>query len=166
MVWYEEENQYVRAPTPQAFDRLVQNLENNDSVIFQSIALPSSTRRSEPDEPEDSMSGDSGFMAADLSDMEGEEVEDIKKRIAEVTALNRMKDDMIRIKDEQIAELQRQINSIQGAPARAMTAQTRRSGPDSDLVAFYKSQYESTLFKFEKLKEALAAGERGSFRQK
>jgi hypothetical protein len=163
-MWYEEENQYVRAPTPLAFDRLVQNLENNDSVIFESIALPKSTRKPESEpQVEDSLSG-SGFIETDTSEVEVESIEDIKKKISEVTALNRMKDDMIRIKDEQIAELQRQINMVQGAPARAMTGQMKRR-TDGDLVAFYKSQYESTLFKFEKLKEALAAGERRSLQK-
>ncbi|OHT03397.1 hypothetical protein TRFO_29200 [Tritrichomonas foetus] len=41
-MWYEEENQFVRAPTPKTFDRLVQQLEDNDSVLFESISLPKS----------------------------------------------------------------------------------------------------------------------------
>ena len=41
-MWYEENDQFVRAPTPQAFDSLVQNLEARDSVMFESIRLPSS----------------------------------------------------------------------------------------------------------------------------
>lgn len=40
-MWYEENDQYVRAPTPQSFDNLVQNLEDRDSVMFESIRLPS-----------------------------------------------------------------------------------------------------------------------------
>ena len=40
-MWYEENDQFVRAPTPQAFDSLVQNLEARDSVMFESIRLPS-----------------------------------------------------------------------------------------------------------------------------
>ena len=39
-MWYEEENQFVRAPTPKTFDQLVERLENDDSVLFESISLP------------------------------------------------------------------------------------------------------------------------------
>ena len=41
-MWYEEQNQFVRAKTPQTFDRLVQELEDGDSVLFDSISLPKS----------------------------------------------------------------------------------------------------------------------------
>ena len=41
-MWYEENEQFVRAPTPQGFDDLVQDLEARDSVVFESIQLPSS----------------------------------------------------------------------------------------------------------------------------
>ncbi|EAY12637.1 hypothetical protein TVAG_074650 [Trichomonas vaginalis G3] len=40
-MWYEENDQFVRAPTPQTFDNLVQDLEGRDSVVFESIRLPS-----------------------------------------------------------------------------------------------------------------------------
>jgi hypothetical protein len=38
-MWYGNDEQLVRAPTPLAFDKLVQNLEDNDSVMFQSISF-------------------------------------------------------------------------------------------------------------------------------
>lgn len=44
-MWVEENHQFVRAPTPQSFDRLVQNLEDNDNVLFESISLPSSKNK-------------------------------------------------------------------------------------------------------------------------
>lgn len=39
-MWYEENDQFVRAPTPQAYDNLVNELQDRDSVVFESISLP------------------------------------------------------------------------------------------------------------------------------
>ena len=40
-MWFEENDQFVRAPTPEGFERLVKKLEDGDSVLFESISLPS-----------------------------------------------------------------------------------------------------------------------------
>lgn len=48
-MWYEEQNQFVRAQTPQTFDRLVQQLEDGDSVLFESISLPKKGPKPNPD---------------------------------------------------------------------------------------------------------------------
>lgn len=50
-MWYEEQNQFVRAKTPQTFDRLVQELEDGDSVLFDSISLPKSNPNSQNQAP-------------------------------------------------------------------------------------------------------------------
>ena len=92
-MWLPDNDQYVRAPTPKAFDRLVQNLEDNDSVLFESIALPKSSNEPpkpvvpEPDpEPEPSFGQDS-FEDTDIVD-EANDIEDLKKRIVEVSERN------------------------------------------------------------------------------
>jgi hypothetical protein len=40
-MWYEQRNGFVRVPVPTTFDRRVEQLENRDSVLFESISLPS-----------------------------------------------------------------------------------------------------------------------------
>lgn len=50
-MWYEEQNQFVRAKTPQTFDRLVQELEDGDSVLFDSISLPKSNPNNQNQAP-------------------------------------------------------------------------------------------------------------------
>jgi len=140
----------VRAPTPKAFDRLVKRLEDNDSVVFESIALPGIPR-----EPSDAP------LAARRSD--SDDTAALKKRITETIAMNQRKDETIADRDAQITSLRRDISRIQGAPARPTTSRAMR-GPndDDDLEHYYRSQYETTLFRYEKLKEALAGGVRRS----
>ena len=40
IMWYEENDQFVRAPTPQGYESLVSELQERDSVVFESISLP------------------------------------------------------------------------------------------------------------------------------
>lgn len=44
-MWYEENDQFIRAPTPQTYDDLIKNLENRDSVMFESVSLPKSSEK-------------------------------------------------------------------------------------------------------------------------
>ncbi|OHT11621.1 hypothetical protein TRFO_03810 [Tritrichomonas foetus] len=177
-MWYEQNDQFVRAPTPQAFDRLVQDLEDNDTVLFQSIRLPSS-KNNENQQPEkeeskrddpiadvrnsrasvQSFQSNKNSLNTNFVSDEDEEIQLIKEKIAEVEFANAKKDEIIRNKDEQIASLQKQIQALRGTPARAMTSQSSRPSKDADMMQFYKSQYETTLFRYEKLKEVLSMNE-------
>ena len=154
-MWYEENNQFVRAPTPQSFDRLVQNLEDNDSVLFQSIRLPSTKSDNDNHHPPNDENKAPIEEDNDVKDLD-DEINDLKDKIAEIEFANQRKDEMIRSRDEQIASLQRQIQELQGSPARPMTSISSRPCHDADLMQYYKSQYETTLFRYEKLKEALS----------
>ena len=145
----DEDNQYVRARTPESFNRLVQGLEDNDSVLFESIRL--------------SKIGFTPVQAAPASDDTSDTddtVESLKRQIRETLAVNRKKDELIAAKDEQIASLRRQIASIQGAPARPMTSQVKRT-TDPDLE-YYKNLCEATVYQYEKLLEVLSVETRRS----
>lgn len=181
-MWYEDEgNQFVRAPTPHAFDQLVQNLEDDDSVLFQSISLPNlkqarqSTQRLPSKEDDKVAQGASSALAdyevtddlsgsinmpssGDYSSQLSDEVAMIKARISQLEKSNKNIDILLQERDEVISDLHKQIREIKGASSRPMTHQSpSRSTQDSELLMFYKSQYESTLLQYEKLKEALNA---------
>lgn len=179
-MWYEENNQFVRAPTPKTFDKMVQNLEDGDSVMFQSISLPSSSNNNEANNEsawksilntqEEPPKGRSSSTLAHVSssglenttetdensDEYDEQIRQLKRQITQAEIENARRDKMIQSKDEQIESLQRQIQNIQGSPARATTSQARRPVNDSDLIQFYKNQYETTLSNYQKLKEVLS----------
>ena len=143
----DEDNQYVRARTPESFDRLVQNLEDNDSVLFESIRL--SKVGSLPIVPPDSDDTD-----------DTDDVESLKQQIRELLTMNKKKDELIAAKDEQIATLRREIAARQGAPARPMTSQVKRvTDPD---LEYYKNLCEATVFQYEKLLEVLSVDTRRS----
>lgn len=161
-MWYEENDQYVRAPTPKAFDQLVQNLEDGDSVLFQSIALPkSNTQKSEPvEEQVERISDDS------IGD-EREDVDELLQQIAEVKSLNKRKDEMIAQRDEQIEALQKQIDQLKTPQKRATTShgkrpKTSRNEKDTSDVLHWKNMYESILVKYKGLQKVLAVGARKS----
>jgi hypothetical protein len=151
-MWYRNSDQFVRAPTPSSFDRLVKDLEDNDSVMFQSIRLPRSTLASADPAyvPPRALDGTSlpEFGASDSS--EAEEVGELKQQINDAIARNARKDEIIRERDERIAKLREQI------------AQRRKpaESEDPELIAFYKSQWETTQFQYDKLREVLATGDR------
>ena len=185
-MWYEENSQFVRAPTPKTFDKMVQNLEDGDSVMFQSISLPSSKNKSNDNDNNEDNNNESAWKSIldasnedrpkgrcsstlahtpssgldDLPEEEDdeydEEIRQIKRQITQAEIENARRDKMIQNKDKQIESLLKQIQSIQGSPARATTSQSRRPVNDSDLIQFYKNQYETTLSNYQKLKEVLS----------
>jgi hypothetical protein len=149
-MWYQDEDQFVRAPTPTAFDRLVAKLENSDSVLFQSVSLPAASPRTSA---ASSIVLDSPFMSDFIeTDSEVDEAEDLKRRIKDAIARNEWKDEMIRERDKKIAQLQVQVAQLQG----------QAEPEDPELVKFYRSQWEGAQLEYDKLREALAAGERRS----
>jgi phage terminase Nu1 subunit (DNA packaging protein) len=147
-MWYEEENQLVRAETPRAFDHLVQNLEDGDSVVFESISLPSATRKSARSIRSSVRSVGSSFSDEFEPIPEAEEIDILRHQIKAALERSAQKDQMIRDRDARISDLQSQITRIE--------AQSPREDPE--LLAYYKGQYETTAYQFEKLKEALAGG--------
>jgi hypothetical protein len=146
-MWYQDEDQFVRAPTPTAFDRLVAKLENSDSVLFQSVSLPAASLRASTL----SSTGADSLCMSDFIDTDSEvdETEDLKRRIADALARNECKDQMIRERDEKIAQLQVQVAHLQD----------QAEPDDPELVQFYRSQWESAQVQYDKLREALAAGD-------
>lgn len=151
-MWYEENDQIVRAPTPKAFDRLVQDLEDGDSVLFQSISLPKSNTPKAEESVDD-------YIPDEDEDGDGD-VEELLKQISEVKSLNKRKDEMIAQRDEQIESLQKQIDQLKIPQRRAMTSHGKRTkigaGADDDKKEHWKKNYESALLKYEKLQEALS----------
>jgi hypothetical protein len=162
-MWYGNDEQLVRAPTPAAFDRLVQNLEDKDSVMFQSISVPavrrSGARPATPREPApagresaSSLRSSASGLSATLSDdfdpiPEPEEIDILKRQIKAALERSAQKDMMIHERDARISDLQTQMAKLEGATEYE----------DPELIAYYKGQYEATAYQFEKLKEALAA---------
>ena len=45
-MWYEEDDKFYRAPTPKQYNDLINDLEGRNSVLFESIKLPSSSKSS------------------------------------------------------------------------------------------------------------------------
>jgi hypothetical protein len=83
-MWTEEGGAFVRAPAPQNFDRLVQALEDSDSVLFESISLPSLAAPPPADDP--------GALADQLRALEradAEKAERIRARAAQIASLER-----------------------------------------------------------------------------
>ena len=162
-MWYEEENQFVRAPTPAAFDHLVQNLENRDSVLFESVALPSA-KRNEPEETnpiEEPSSMMAELHAFDLSEGESaldftikndsreqlkEEVHNMQKLISQLEFTLREKEAIIEQKNEEINELKKKLK---GKPTRPLTT--------NDANQIYKDKYQNVLKELTDLKKSLAS---------
>jgi hypothetical protein len=147
-MWYEVEQQLVRADTPTAFDRLVQNLEDGDSVVFESLLIPSATRKSIPSVRSSVRSVNSSFSDDFDPISEAGEIDILKRQIKAALERSAQKDQMIRERDARISELQTQIAQLEAPSLQE----------DPELLAYYKDQYETTAYQFEKLKEALAGG--------
>ena len=132
-MWKEENDHFQRAPTPKLFDKMIADLEDNDSVLFQSMNFNLTENKSDD-----------------------EEIEKIREQIEAVTVANAKKDKLIEEKNKQIEDLKKKIQNIQGTQPRASTSQEIRSKQEFDLVQYYKNQYELVQHKYLKLKEALS----------
>jgi hypothetical protein len=162
-MWYEDHQQFVRAPVPPSFDRLVDKLQNGDSVLFESISLP--LLASFPDDkpktgrPQTALTP-RGDSIPDLSDdfMSDDEPEKphatsaelqlraLLDRVHELEASNQRK-------DEEIARLQNKLHSRKGS-------RSSDSNGSAD-AEFYKTQYERMKAQYEKLKEVVAPDGKG-----
>jgi hypothetical protein len=163
-MWYEERNQFVRAPVPKAFDRLVEKLQNSDSVLFESISLPSLSALAYHDCPaktgrsqtalsnrrESIIDLSDDFLSDDEPETPSAKTADLQlrallDRVHELEAQNKKK-------DEEISSLKRQLEPQNDKGRRVSEGDA--SGVADTL--FYKTQYERIKIQYEKLKEALA----------
>jgi DNA repair exonuclease SbcCD ATPase subunit len=154
-MWYEEHNQFVRGPVPKSLDLLVEELQNRDSVLFESVSLPSLSVRSNRSTDNHTARSKTALTShrehvIDFSDdFVAEEdppetttelqLRALLDRVHELEAANHQK-------NHEIAELKKKL--------------AQRTGADPQLSAdaqFYKTQYERMKQQFDKLKQALAA---------
>lgn len=172
-MWYEDDNQFVRAPTPKTFDTLVEDLEGRDSVLFESISLPSSNRgkpqtrestnsfapkKSQPIEVTSSiMAGLHNFSFAeddpsldftiqmDQRKQALEEANNLQKKISELEFTLREKEAILEEKDEIIQELKDQLKGKQTRPYTT-----------NDANQMYKDKYNMVIKELTDLKRELA----------
>jgi hypothetical protein len=157
-MWYAQEDEYVRAPTPAHFDRLVDQLEDGDSVLFESIRLPSSD--DPPGEPaslptleigepledqEVDLSDD--LMTIPTDDFDGFGLPALRAKLIELETEGAQKLQLIQQKDREILALEQQLASQHGPKS----PQAAKRGT----AEFYKLQYEAALRDLENLKASL-----------
>jgi len=168
-MWYEEENEFIRAPTPKGLDTLVQHLENRDSVIFESISLPRVRNQPRPPTPfseennstiddfpsppkalspassfEEDISLDLGLTDTNSFNCSQDEITQLRNRVSSLEYSLKEKDSQLNMKEEEIRELR-----------LALDLKNRPKTVDNSTL--YKAKYETTLNELTKLKEALAA---------
>jgi Mg2+ and Co2+ transporter CorA len=127
-IWVPNGEATARAPTPPGFDHLVQNLEDGDSVLFQSISIASAL--SVPD-----------------VDNTAEDLHSLEAQLHELELTEAQKDNVIREKDTQIAALDHRLVEFQ-----------RRCGQPkavSETVSSYKERSDHVLMELQSLKVAL-----------
>lgn len=159
-MWYEEKDRYVRVPVPKSFDNLVEDLQNRDSVLWESISLPSlSSTKSSPVREEVKKNEQHVFTdpVFNLSDSCSDEDEPSPAEIDRCQLLNRIKEleRQNKEKDAIIANLQSEAKKL-----RQIANEKRRITQNASVnrdVEFYKERYEMMRAQYEKLKEALAA---------
>jgi hypothetical protein len=147
-MWHEEHNQFVRGPVPKSLDLLIEDLQNRDSVLFESVSLPSLSTRSDVHtsrsqsaltphrEPPIDLSDD--FISEEDPPETGTadlQLRSLLDRAHELEAANQQK-------DHEIAELKKKLEERPKLSADAL---------------FYKTQFEKMKQQFDKLKQALAA---------
>jgi hypothetical protein len=153
-MWYERQKQFVRAPVPASLDRWVEQLQDRDSVLFESIALPSLARSDPSTDPPTGRSKTALAPHRDpvidlsddfVSDDDGPtgtttqlQLRALLDRVHELETANSQK-------DKEIAQLKKLLE--QGKTGAQLAADAQ----------FYKSQYENMKMQFDKLKQALAA---------
>ena len=143
LMWREEEDRYVRFPVPEAFDKLVQRLQNEDTVLWESISLPSlkSSNAETPSPTEESHPQTSDHP---------EDYKFLISRIRELEAMNMEK-------DTAISNLRRELKELKDGEKRAKSSHDARM---SNEAAFYKQKFEQMKNQYDKLREVLAANGR------
>jgi hypothetical protein len=145
-MWVTNGDAVVRAPTPQNFDRLVQKLEDDDSVLFQSVSLPSASAFPDgqspsalPSRPQTARAGQKPAAVGEGTPP-SDDLPNLRARLRELELAGAQKDQTLREKDEQIAALEERLAGL----------------TDSEAVPVYKARYEGVLTEFEQLKKSLA----------
>jgi hypothetical protein len=153
-MWNEENNRFFRSAVPKSFDRAVDRLQNRDSVIFESISLPSLVDHGDvaPGRPRTPPTHfydplfDVGRRAT-RSDIDvtietpGTDPAFLLDRIKELERENAQK-------DKEITALHQQLQKLR----HTSKIPIHNSASDD---AFYKDQYEALKFQYDKLREAL-----------
>jgi DNA repair exonuclease SbcCD ATPase subunit len=127
-MWVSKGEAIARAPTPPGFENMAQKLEDGDSVLFQSISIPSA-----PSVPDVEVAADN--------------LHSLEARLHEMEFAEAQEDIMIRQKDAQIAALEHRLVELQRRRGRPKAA--------SATVSSYKGRYEHVLMKLQSLKAAL-----------
>lgn len=176
-MWFEDNDQYVRAPTPEGFNKLVQALEDNDSVLFESISLPSSKTNTKPVNDysptvntsqemvvpklnidlniEDDFTDEDDFM--EMTDVTERDPQILQDELAELEMESARKDEIIRQKDEQILMLQKELDQLLKGKGSKIPRPATVNCRISESAEFYKDKYNKVLNDFESLKESLSA---------
>ncbi|KAH0787614.1 hypothetical protein GPJ56_008495 [Histomonas meleagridis] len=179
-MWKEEQNHYVRAPTPSAFDKMVEKYEDVDSVMFESISLPNIKNEKkekhvvlakldlpvqeevfsddfidDENDEEESLHEDQIKLEEEVKRKSISErnktLEEYKEELHQLEIEGNKKSELLRRKDRQILQLQRELAEAEARKhGKAMKIQQPRES-----VAFYRDLFEKTLLKFENLKKSL-----------
>lgn len=168
-MWYQENNKLVRAPVPPSFDFCLKKLEDEDSVLFESISLPSmkailknekkrkvTSQICRPITPKgNDLNFSEDFLSSDTDEVipsprNTTKTEELYHKIKHLEELNSKKDQEIQKLQNEILKLKR-INSIE----------KKKTEPNSqsfeEMAVFYKKKYEQLKEQFEKFKENLAS---------
>jgi hypothetical protein len=165
-MWYVESEQFVRAPTPPSFDRLVAKLESGDSVLFESISFPLRTNSSRKfsktphsiEIPELFLEGTRELSFSDRSFENSDfprtpRVSELRGRLEALEFEGARKTQVIEEKDELIQTLETRLTDLQKKKGQTGT-ETHRLG--SETVEFYKTRYENVLLELQTLKTSLS----------
>jgi hypothetical protein len=146
-MWFERQNGFVRVPVPKTFERRVEQLKNRDSVMFESITLPS-LRRSSGSPGSHRKQSD---PAIDLSDDFMSDDEPAEPSAATVERQLRALLDRVheleaetRQKDAEIAQLREQL--------------ARHRAPDDQPPDPFRERCEKMKLQYDKLREDLPWG--------
>jgi hypothetical protein len=150
-MWNEENHRFVRSAVPKSFDRAVDRLQNRDSVMFESISLPSLADHANSTDapPGRSRTPPSRFtdplfnIGEPTQSNDTHDAASLLDRIQQLEAQNAQK-------DKEIASLQQQLQKLRHASNLAIHKSS------SDDITLYKDQYEALKFQYDKLREALA----------
>jgi hypothetical protein len=129
-MWSERQKGFVRIPVPKTFDRQVEQLENSDSVMFESISLPSLQRHTGP--------------TIDLSDdfMSDDETADTSPSTFDL---------QLRALLDRVYELETETQHKDAEIARLRELLVKHTAPDP-----FRERYEKIKLQYDKLKESLA----------
>lgn len=162
-MWFEDNDKFVRAPTPQGFERLVKKLEDNDAVIFESISLPSlkPTMESKPAAEPAPLSVPGTDISDDFLEENDEEIiaalgDDpvaLREKLRQLELDGSRKSDAITAKDQQIIVLQSELNELQ---AKRTGSAPKPARPTYETAEVYKARYEKALRDLNSLKQSLS----------